>query len=286
MKTVVYLDVLLLVNFLIGFLMVGVVGLLAGPPPSFLRQVLSGCCGALVSLSILFPPLPWLCQILWQLGGCCLMILTAFGRGSHTGFLIRTGLLWAGNLLTAGAVILSCLNLNLPGVHTNNLQVYLYVSPQVLFWCSVGIYLAGWLWTKFWSGKQCDSLASLEVTVMDRTVRLKGLLDTGFHLRDDWSGKPVLLISLPLVADRIAPELVGALENWARGGEEHLPGLRLLPCATVTGQTLLPALPVKVRLEGKREICILGAFTREQLRAGEGVEALMGRDLAQALEMT
>ena len=39
------------------------------------------------------------------------------------------------------------------------------------------------------------------------------------------------------------------------------------------------------RLEGKREICILGAFTREQLRAGEGVEALMGRDLAQALEM-
>lgn len=286
MKTVVYLDVLLLVNFLIGFLMVGVVGLLAGPPPSFLRQVLSGCCGAVASLFILFPPLPWLCQILWQLGGCCLMILAAFGRGKAAGFFIRTGLLWAGNLLTAGAVILSCLKLDLPGVHTNNLQVYLYVSPQVLFWCSVGVYLAGWLWTKFWAGKQPDPLMSLEVTVMEGTLTLRGLLDTGFRLRDDWSGRPVLLISLPLMGDRMAPELVEALENWSGGGEANLPGLRLLPCATVSGQTLLPALPVKVRLEGRKEISILGAFTKEKLRAGEEAEALLGWDLAQALEMT
>ena len=285
MKTVVYLDVLLLVNFLTGFLMVGVVGLITGRPPAFFRQVLGGGAAAAVSLSILLPPLPWLLQLIWQLAGCCLVVMTAFGKMKPGGFLLRTGLLWGENLLLAGVVILSCLKLGLPGVHTNNLQVYLYVSPQVLFWCSAGVYGAGWLFSRLWGNRTPQPVYLLELRVADTLLPVRGMVDTGFVLRDDWSGRPVVLLSLPAVGGELDPVLAAALEDW-RMGQGTLPrGARLLPCATVGGNTLLPALPGEIGRPGEGTIRVLAAFTGERFRAGEEAEALLGPDLARLLEL-
>lgn len=286
MKTVVYLDVLLLVNFLTGFLMVGVVGLIAGQPPTFLRQVLGGGAAATLSLSILLPPLPWLLQLAWQLAGCCLVVLAAFGKMRLAGFLFRTGLLWGENLLLAGAVILACLKLGLPGIHTNNLQVYLYISPQVLFWCSVGVYGAGWGFSRLWGVSTPQPISALEIRVGDTVFPVRGLLDTGFALEDHWSGRPVILLSLPLVEDRLDPVLAAALGSWDRG-ETALPsGFRLLPCASVGGESILPALPGEIKGKGTGVVPVLVAFTGEPIRAGEGAEALLGPHLARLLALS
>lgn len=286
MKTVVYLDILLLVNFLIGFLMVGMTGILTGHAPSFLRQMLGGAMAAVLSLSILLPPLPRPLQLLGQLAGCCLVALVAFGRGTPAVFLRRVGFLWMGNLLVAGAVILSCLNWSLPGVHTNNLQVYLYVSPQILFWASVGVYGAGWLFWRLWRGKLPQPVHLVSLTLADRQLEIRGMVDTGFGLRDDWTGKPVILLSLEALKGALAPEMREGLEGWAVGKKMELPGLRLLPCATVAGNTLLPAFPAQIKGKKGKPVPVLAAFTRETLRTGEAVEALLGRDLADLLEIT
>lgn len=286
MKTVVYLDILLLVNFLTGFLMVGMVGLITASPPAFFRQVLGGAAAAVVSLSILLPPLPWFLQLAGQLAGCCLVVLAAFGRLRPVGFLLRIGLLWGENLLLAGAVILSCLKLGLPGVHTNNLQVYLYISPQIFFWCSVGAYGAGWGFSRLWGGRTPQPLSILEIRVGDAVFPVRGLVDTGFALEDHWSGRPVILLSLPLVKDRLDPVLAAALGSWDREETALPPGFRLLPCATVGGKSLLPAIPGEVRGQKTGAVPVLAAFTGEPIRAGGEAEGLLGPYLARLLALS
>ena len=69
-------------------------------------------------------------------------------------------------------------------------------------------------------------------------------------------------------------------------GQGTLPrGARLLPCATVGGNTLLPALPGEIGRPGEGTIRVLAAFTGERFRAGEEAEALLGPDLARLLEL-
>lgn len=285
MKTVVYLDILLLVNFLIGFLMVGTVGILTGRPPAFGRQVLGGAVAAGLSLSILLPPWPWGVQLLWQLAGCCGVVWAAFGRTGPRGFVLRTLLLAAGNLLVAGLVIVSCVKLGLPGVHTNNLQVYLYISPQVLFWASVGVYLAGWLFWRLWGKNLPRPQYGLTLELQGRTLQVEALLDTGFSLEDPWSGRPVILLSLADLAPALDPDLAKAMGDWAGKDACRLGGLRLIPCATVGGKGLLPALPARLRWKKGAWIQVLAVFSGEKIRAGEGVSALVGQDLARLLEI-
>lgn len=284
MKTVIYLDVLLLTNFLIAFLMLGAVSLWVRQPLRFGRALAGAILGALASLTILLPPMPLPIQLLVQLAGCGGMVAAAFGWQSAPAFCRRAALLWAFNLVLAGVTILCCMKQALPGVHTNNLQVYLYLSPQGLVALSLLVYGGGWL-AKRLRGNPGQSLElELELELLGERVPVRGMLDTGFALRDDLGSRPVILVQLEALEGRISPKTVLALARWLEGrGMITLPGLRLLPCTTVSGQGLLPAFPALARAKG-RELSVLAAVTSQPIRLGREAEAIFGWELAQLLQ--
>ena len=87
-----------------------------------------------------------------------------------------------------------------------------------------------------------------------RQLVLDGLADTGNNLTDTFSGTPVIVCS----AAALAPLLDGT-------PPEQLKGYRLIPCATITAQGLLP-------LFRPDEVCIRNCTTGKSRR----VDAMVG----------
>ncbi len=293
MKTVIYLDILLLVNFLIGYFLLRAAGLLTGAVPHFGRALLGAGAAALASLALLMPPQPAAVQLLYQLMSALVVVRCTFFWQGWRGFARRT--LWYAllNMLLAGAVSLGIFRYGLTGVHTNNMAVYVNLSPLALLLCVLCVYLAVRLVSLLFGAPQPAEGWQLELDIGGRTLRLEALCDTGFFLRDPLSGGQTVLLSYPAVKARLPKALSGYLKAWFLGESVLLaqppPGIALRPvlCRTAAGEELLPGIG-SVLLRLTRPGCpvkstrVTVAFCRRGFEEG-GFDALFGGELAAGL---
>ncbi len=112
-KTVIYLDVLLLTNFALTLLFLLAAGLLAGLECRAGRLLLGGAAGAASSLALLAPEAPDAAALLYKVSTAALTVAAAYGWPGSRCFARLVGWFCAGNLLLAGALLL-------PGAQTNN----------------------------------------------------------------------------------------------------------------------------------------------------------------------
>ena len=145
MKTVIYLDVLLLTNFLIAYGLLSAAGLLAGLRGRFGRMVAASAAAALTALAILWPEQPYWMQLLYKLGTGAAVAAIAFGVRRPRRFLAAACWYTALNLLLAGLCILVILRTGSPLLQTGNLAVYLRLSPLLLVGLAGACSLAVWL---------------------------------------------------------------------------------------------------------------------------------------------
>ena len=100
-----------------------------------------------------------------------------------------------------------------------------------------------------------------ELSVAGRVVPLSVFCDTGFHVQEPLSGRAVVLVRLDAVS---LPAGVRAyLDACLAGvGAEPRPewGVRFVPCQTVAGHCLLPALPAALVSNGRKQDGIYAAF--------------------------
>lgn len=248
MKTVLYLDVLLLVNFLVDYCLLGAAAKITAGEQRFPRMVLGAAIGALGSLVILLPEWPIPLQIVYQLGLCCLMVRVTFGKGESGAFLARALWLLLFTMLLAGLVFLWLLFGQPRGVQTNNLAVYLYVSPIQLVAGAVVLYLLVWLWLCFYGRQMPKPTTQLRIDLGMGLITVSAMLDSGFSLRDPFAGYPVVLVDYQAVVRQLPEQLVLYLEDWFKGRQltKVSMNIRLLPCQTATGQALLPGVTAKI----------------------------------------
>ena len=255
MKTVIYLDTLLLVNFLIGYLLLRAAGLLAGQRPAFGRNLAGGAAAALSTLILLAPELPFWGQLLYQGVSALVIVRLAFGWRGLRVFFRRGALYLALNLLLAGAVAARCSRGGAGLWQTNNLSVYADLPPVLLALCVGGVYLAARLFC-VWAGRPGQELFHIAFTLRGRRVEgLAAFYDTGFEVKDPYTGLPAFLAALPALKNKLPPGLEEAL---ARGlvGEAPGAGIRLVACSTALGGGLLPGVTVEeitLRKEGREE---------------------------------
>lgn len=285
-KTVIYLDVLLLTNFLIAYALLGASALLAGRQAGFVRMIGASVLAALASLILFAPELPYPVQLAYKLITAGLAVWVAFGL--HPLRVWLTALCWytALNLLLAGLCILVILQTGSPLVQTGNLVVYLRISPLVLL-CLAGICSLGvWLVLHFLAAPRGrEKTAGIELELCGAAVRLRASLDTGCHLKDPVTCLPVLLVSYPDARSRLPGAVCTFLDGWFAGqnpdGAPDGLTLRLIPCATAAGPSVLPGFSVRqIGLITSDGVLSLGrsavAFTRQSFQ-GE-YEALYGSD--------
>ena len=116
MKTVIYLDELLLTNFLAAAALLLGAGLLCARQCSGLRLMAGSAAAAAASLGILLPELPEPAAFLYKVFTCCAAVAAAYGVPGLRNFVQLCVWYLLLNLLLCGAVLL-------PGVQSANLCV-------------------------------------------------------------------------------------------------------------------------------------------------------------------
>lgn len=258
-KTVVYLDELLLVNFVASAVFLLGAGLLCGQRCAAARLVAGSAAGAAASLALLWPELPFAPALAYKAATCAGMVWLAYGWHGARGFLRLCAWALLLSLALTGAALLPAL-----GVHSNNFSVYVPLSPTLLLACCGGVYAALRVGAACFGRRRaacCDAVLALDGC----SVYARAFCDTGFAMQDALTGRAVVLLRYEAVRGQLPDALCEYLDAYFAGAAAAPPPelrVRLLPCTTVAGRCLLPAVrgQALTRRVSGRALCTQGVL--------------------------
>lgn len=274
MRGVVYVDILFLVNAVIGLFLLRCTARLAGREYRAWRMALGGMMAGAASLALLLPPLPAILMWGMKAAEACLIVLAAFPPGGLRCFFKTLWWYAALNVLLSGVVFAALYYGVAGGIEVNNMALYFNVPPLLLIaaWRAY-IALCAW-WTCALEGHSAHSMCRFPPGLAAPCVRGLALLDTGCSVRDPVSGQEAFLLSLPMVKPALPPQLGAQLQAFLEQGQlSSAPyALRLVPTQTALGTRALPAVTAQwLTLGEKGEKTVhnaLAVFTPERFADG------------------
>ena len=252
----IYLDLVILLNFLVDYLLLLGTNRLSGFSSDWKRLLAAAAIGGIYGGVCLLPGFRFLGNTLWRIVSLVGMAGLAFG--------------WNRSMLRrCGVFVILAMALGGFAMHIDRIRF-----PGLIL-CAAGI----WVLCRLAFGERIGGKEYIPLTItwQDRRVELVALRDSGNSLRDPVTGEQVLVISADAAQKLtgLAPEqLQNPLETLSR---RPLPGLRLIPYHAVgnAGGMMLAMRFENVRLGNERQSAIV-AFAAEGL-GGEGmVQALAG----------
>ena len=255
MKSVIYLDELLLTNFVLAALFLTAAGLLCATVCTGLRLCAGAALAAASALVLLAPELPAAAAVGYKIFTGCAVVAAAYGLPGRGRFIRLCAWYALLNLLLCGAVVL-------PGVQSRNLSVCLPLSPGRLLASCAGVYGALRVLLYCFGRSGAASVpAVLELAGVQLPVQ--AFHDTGFAVQEPLSGRAVVLVQYPAVRRRLPQTLQSYLDGWFVHSAAPPPpelGVRLVPCRSIHGQSVLPAVPAALRRGNARVTGLLAAF--------------------------
>lgn len=252
----VYLDLVMILNFLVDFLLLLGTNRLSGFPMQPWRCSGGALVGAVYSGACLLPGFRFLGNLLWRCVSFSLIGLMAFG--CNAGALKRGGVFLLLSMAMGGIAL---------SVGRGDMISLLFCGLICLLLCMVSF------------GGQVGGreYVPLKISYEGRDASLLALKDTGNTLKDPVTGEPVLII-----APEAASRLTGLTAEQLRNPLETLmlppvPGLRLVPYHAVgnAGGFLLAKRFADVKVGEKKQSALV-AFASEGLGKGEIYQALTG----------
>ena len=252
----VYLDLVMVLNFLVDFLLLLGTNRLAGFPSQSGRCAVGALVGAVYSGACLLPGFRFLGNFLWRIVSLCLMGMLTFGWNASA---LKRGGIFLLLSMAMGGIALSL------GRGDMMSLVLCGLLCLLLSLVSFGGQIGG------------REYVPLKIVYEGRSTSLIALRDTGNTLTDPVTGEQVMIISAE-AASRLtgltAQQLQYPLETLAL---RPVPGLRLIPYHSVgnAGGFLLAKRFSDVTI-GEKTQSALVAFASEGLGKGEIYQALMG----------
>ena len=245
----IYLDVLILLNFLVDFLLLMGTNRLAGYPVGVARSLFAGTLGGVYGGVCILPGLTFLAATHWRLTVLALMSVLAFGCTRDA---LRRGILFILLSMALGGLAMG--------------------MERGSFWSLV--------WSAGVLGALCvfgfrGKIGQCYLPVKIGQYRFNALVDTGNTLSDPLSGQPIMVVSVG-IGQKLLNVQAGELADPV-GLVQRYTGFRLVSFHAVgcTGGLL----PVK-RFEnvqlGKRCGSLLVAFAPNDLGQGKPYDALTG----------
>ena len=252
----VYMDMVMLLNFLVDFLLILGTNRLTGYPPGGTRAAVASFLGSIYAAACLIPGFRFLGNALWRMVFLGLMAVLAFG--------------WNSGAVRRGAVFV-LLSMALGGmagrIRLNHFSALCLCALLLWLLCRVGF------------GGQLGSREYVPVvlTWQERKLRLMALRDTGNTLRDPLTGEPVLVCGADVGEELLHLPRSTFLDPAGAVAAGMLPGLRLIPYRAV-GQPggMLLALRLKDVKIGEQKVSPLVAFAPHEIAKGEAYRMLTG----------
>lgn len=252
----VYLDLVMILNFLVDLLLLLGTNRLAGFPSCVWRCAGAALLGAVYSGCCLLPGFRFLGNLLWRSVSLGLMGVLAFGCNVSA---LKRGSIFFLLSMAMGGIALRLGRGDMVSV------VLCGVLCLLLSLVSFGGQVGG------------RAYVPMKIAYEGRSASMIALKDTGNTLRDPVTGEQVLIIS-----PEIASRLTGLTEAQLRHPLETLvlgpiPGLRLIPYRAVgnAGGFLLAKRFADVTIGDKKQSALV-AFATEGLGKGELFQALTG----------
>ncbi len=252
---ILYLDLVLLLNFTVDLLLLLGTNRLTGFPLQLRRCSLGAALGATYAGICILPGLHFLGNTLWRvvcLGG---MACVAFGLDKSA---LRRGVVFVLLSMALGGIAL--------GMGNGGFLPILGAAAGVFLMSRVGL------------RNRIGSVSCLPVEIQHQgqSVRLTALEDSGNALRDPVTGSSVLVVDGD-VAGRLLrlthEQLLHPVETLASGAVK---GLHLVPFRSVGSAGMLLAYRFTDVTVGKKRGSMLVAFAPETIGRGEGYQALTG----------
>lgn len=250
----VYLDLVMLLNFLVDLLLLMGTNRLAGFPSEGRRLLSAAALGGVYSGACMLHDFRFLGNTLWRIVSLAGMACIAFGWNRSA--LKRCGVFVLLSMALGGIAM---------GFGKGNIPALMLAAGGVWLLCRIafGDHVGG------------REYVPVSITYGQKSVSLIALLDSGNTLRDPITGESVLVIS-----GDAAEKLTGLTQKQLLSPLENLgsvPGLRLIPYRAVgcAGGMLLAKRFENVKI-GTRQQSALVAFAAEGLGSGQMYQALAG----------
>ncbi len=255
--TVIYADILLVLNLAADYLLLFATARLAGVKFIRLRGLFSAFVGALYSLIILFG-LPKTVLVLTRILSVLIMVLVAFGKRKIKE-VIRLGIIfYVSSFIFSGFMLLINSFANTRSFFAENGIIYFEFSAMGIVVSCVLAFLITEILRRIFRHGEAEGSFIAKIYYGGNCTVLKGFTDTGNSLTEPFNGTPVAVTS-PDSLKYILPEsFLSAMENKDLSTEHNF---RLIPCNTVSGSVLMAAFrPGKVVIANEN-----GEFEAEDL---------------------
>jgi len=278
LKTVIYADILVVINIIINYLLLRATSALTGCQYKISRFLIASAAGGAFSLIIFIENIPAFLNIIIKTLFLLIMVFIAFGVKSLKAFLKCCGAFFIVNFTFAG--IMLALNITLmpyAAIYKNGV-VYFDIDIFTLTVCAIICYAVLSIISRFTKSKVPQkSIYPIRITYGDKTVEGKALFDSGNSLCDCFSGKPAIIAENDFTKNLYGCNELTDMKNF-----------RLIPFSTIKSAGALPAFMADkteimnngVWLEA-RDIYI--AVTEKKIVSG-GYSALIGIPFFDAID--
>ena len=285
MVRTVYVDVLVMINFIVNYLVLIAAARLSGAYIKRWRTALSAFFGALYCAAAYFMEAGFLWAMAAKLAMGAVMVLAAFGK---RGFL-RVFLSFCGVSFAFGGCVMALGYISGGRVDVRNGIYYLRVRFGTLALATALSYmLMNAVFGRVSAKSAGRGICAVEVRCGERRVSFRALCDSGNHLTDPITNRPIIVAEYAVlrqvldggvtqVLDGVsARELPLVLDRLPRGLK-----FRLVPYKTVGhGLDMLVAFsPDEVRVEGQ---CVPGgtvAITADRISDGGAYSAICAAEI-------
>lgn len=251
-----YLDLVVLLNFLVDYLLLLGTNRLSGFPSSWKRLFLASALGGVYAGACMLPGFHFLGNLLWRIVSLAGIAVIAFGWNRSAGKRCAVFVLLS---MALGGLAMSLGKANIPALILASGGMWLLC--RLSFDCGIGQ----------------QAYVPIQLTYAKNTMNIIALRDTGNTLRDPITGEQVMVVS-----GEVAEKLIGLTSSQLRTPLETLamrpvPGLRLIPYSAVgQGGSMLLAMRLENVKIGSQVQSTIVAFAPEGLGKGSMYQALTG----------
>lgn len=249
LKTVIYADVLIIINFIVNYFLLRACAAISGHSFRTWRMIASSLTGGIFSVVIFIDNISVPVSILIKSILFVTMILTAFGAKNLKTFIKDCASFALVNFGFAGIMFALCTTIMPNAAIYKNGIVYFDISLITLTVSAIICYLILTVISRFTKSRiPQKSIYEIKIHYNNNTAKGKALYDSGNTLCDCFSGRPVIIAENEFVKELYPDEDLTSLRNF-----------RLIPYSTISNGGALPAF-----MADKIEIYIKNKWTESE----------------------
>lgn len=272
MKMTVYIDLLILVNFVANYFLIKLASVISSSGTNNIRIITASFFGSLFSLVILLEmPLPL--SIMIKIFTVVLSSVVTFGFKNKFLFVKRTAVLLVVYILFTG--FLYTLFENSSYVYINNSFFYLSINPLIFVGALTVFYLIFTVMEFLFCSVPENYIYKLKVCTKYGNFTATAFYDTGFGVKDIMCLNPVIMCSMKYIEKTGLTDLYNIINNFYNG--EVKAGITPLFYSDLTGSGMLAAVKTDIVMVNNKDVKnVLLAVSKKEFSKEQDI--IFGKD--------